>query len=963
MRESRWRSMSIMDLNLTKRRSLGQSGGSSGGVMASAMSLSNNSGQSYELIKSTQSLVDRLRLNAEDITIQPVHPSIIGQDTWFQITYTSSGTTRYFSCQNAKERDEWIQSLKKTLMLTEDRRRTDNCLKLVVLEVKGLRDNKKYYVEIHVDDKLYARTSSKKMDGMCFWGEHFEFKDLPHTDKISLHIHKDKGNRKKPKKPVGRVKISIASIQSRYAQEKWHPVDKSSRRESPSIRLKCQFQSVDILPLRDYEDFLYFLKDEYKSICKLFEPNISVKVKEELSLSLMNVFHGEDIAEDVLAEIVVDEISNIENEHLTFRGNSIATKAMESYIKLVGQRYLQSTLQNVITERLLNDQDLEVDPIKVSDPDELRTNRANLQKAVKQVWSRIAKSYSYFPIQLQRCFYKIRQYLQHVGKPEVGDNLISSCIFLRYLCPAILSPSLFNLTDEYPSKRANRNLTLIAKTLQTLANFTRYEGKENSMEFLNSFLDEESGPMKSFLHQISSPLAEDGWIPNLASPLEKTDLGKHLSCLHCILFENIGKMPSDNAKALRLRELLDDINNILHRPTINQLQQISQPTLTSLRQAQGEHTPIGNPQQKSTFTWSWTLPKRPKANGNNDRNSTTFSHPIPQHSGSNKSSASIIFAKPEAGISLSSDTSSSTSLTPSPGAQMKGRMWSTKSSASSSSSSAILGPHRHKHATDLPLRRAKMSTMSLDDTDSSDDSTYSSQCQSDATSTPKCTSHTLPRPVTGGVGGYSTHGRHKGVHRGGISRTQLNAKSFSDYEHEIMELRNAMETLQIKLIETERKLEHQEYSTCSSPVQREENSVREMVNRLVNEEDQLRRDHVDMDGDRGEKERMILMQQKKIAALDTANERLVQELNRLGEKLKGGLVMADCDGTNSTITSTTATSSNLTTSDRRLSEPRPKARETFTSNTLPSRRTTNNMVQDTPKTVEELLDSLHSTPI
>lgn len=174
--------------------------------------------------------MDRLHLNAEDITIQPVHPSIIGQDTWFQITYTSSGTTRYFSCQNARERDEWITSLKKTLMLTEDRRRTDNTLKLGVLEVKGLSEKKKYYVEILVDDKLYARTSSKKMAGnMCFWGEHFEFKDLPRTDRLSLLIHKDKSSssgasgliagaatrRKKPKKPVGRVRIPAAAIQSR----------------------------------------------------------------------------------------------------------------------------------------------------------------------------------------------------------------------------------------------------------------------------------------------------------------------------------------------------------------------------------------------------------------------------------------------------------------------------------------------------------------------------------------------------------------------------------------------------------------------------------------------------------------------------------------------------------------------------------------------------------------------------
>ena len=55
----------------------------------------------------------------------------------------------------------------------------------------------------------------------------------------------------------------------------------------------------------------------------------------------------------------------------------------------------------------------------------------------------------------------------------MGDNLISSCIFLRYLCPAILSPSLFDLADEFPGEKANRNLTLVAKTLQTLANFTR----------------------------------------------------------------------------------------------------------------------------------------------------------------------------------------------------------------------------------------------------------------------------------------------------------------------------------------------------------------------------------------------------------------------------------------------------------------------------------------------------------
>lgn len=856
-----------------------------------------------------QSLVDRLHLNAEDITIQPVHPSIIGQDTWFQITYTSSGTTRYFSCQNPKERDEWIQSLKKTLTLTEDRRRTDNCLKLGVFEVKGLRDKKKYYVEIFIDDKLYARTSSKKMAGMCFWGEHFTFRDLPKTERLSLLIYKDKGNRKKSKKPVGRVRIGIPSIQSRYMQEKWHQVEKSARRESPSIRLKCQFQSVDILPLRDYEDFLYFLKDEYKAVCKLFEPNISVKVKEELSHSLMSVFHSEEMAEDVLAEIVVDEISSVENEHLTFRGNSIATKAMEAYMKLVGQRYLQSTLHSVVTEIILSEVDLEIDLNKVgNNPEALLTHRANLRTVVKQVWSRISMSYSYFPIQLQRCFYKIRQYLEHVGKPEVGDNLISSCIFLRYLCPAVLSPSLFNLTDEYPSEKANRNLTLIAKTLQTLANFTKYEGKENSMEFLNSFLEEEAQPMRNFLKQISSPLAEDGWIPNLATPLEKTDLGYHLSCLHTVLFENISKVPADNPKSVRLRELLDEINSILHRPTIAGLEQISQPTMTTLKQRQVDGTTPTSPATTTTTTtktssilpWSWTLPKKSKSGGAN------FSHPAPHHEinpGRN------FFAKPEPGISMSSDTSSSTSLTPSPCSQGK---------ASSGVSS------RHHHATDLPSRKSKRfpSSMSLDDTDSSDDSTYSSQYQSDATSTPRChSSHTLPRPITGGGNGYATQVRHNTVQRGGAAKSSAN-KSLSDYESEIMELRSAMETLQVKLGEAERKLQEKQGISAT-----QEESVREIMRRLASEEDQLRRDQAaNLNGDSSDKEMMILMQQRKIASLDEANGRLVEELNKLGEKM-----------TQKTITKLPGVPANTSS---------------------PSSEDSN-----TPRTVDELIDSLHSTPI
>jgi RAS protein activator-like 2 len=56
---------------------------------------------------------------------------------------------------------------------------------------------------------------------------------------------------------------------------------------------------------------------------------------------------------------------------------------------------------------------------------------------------------------------------------------------------------------EYPNEKTARNLTLVAKTLQTLANFTRFQGKENFMEFLNDFIEREAPAMKNFLRHIS----------------------------------------------------------------------------------------------------------------------------------------------------------------------------------------------------------------------------------------------------------------------------------------------------------------------------------------------------------------------------------------------------------------------------------------------------------------------------
>jgi len=204
---------------------------------------------------------------------------------------------------------------------------------------------------------------------------------------------------------------------------------------------------------------------------------------------------------------VSQEILNTTSSATLFRGSSIATKLLYfHFFDRTGIEYLKKTvLRTILTGVTSCNYCLEVDPSKIEQPSDVNTEE-NLKKVLsisQSFLDTIFGSIDDFPLSFRRL---LRHAQDEVTKrfPEMRRLVVGGFTFLRFFCPAIVTPQRFGLMTEQPSRDNQRGLVLISKLLQNLANDVEYDGQKENYSNMNDFIKANRAGLINWFDKLTS---------------------------------------------------------------------------------------------------------------------------------------------------------------------------------------------------------------------------------------------------------------------------------------------------------------------------------------------------------------------------------------------------------------------------------------------------------------------------
>ncbi|KAK2816504.1 hypothetical protein Q7C36_022775 [Tachysurus vachellii] len=393
------------------------------------------------------------------------------------------------------------------------------------------------FVRVRYNGKSHESAVVKKS---CYprWNESFEFEldDTPADSLLSVEVWDwDLVSRNDF---LGKVLFNINRLQSAQQEEGWFRLGPDKPKHSQyegtlgSLRLQLRLRDETVLPSSHYQPLTELLcrsvethlNGNWPDLIMLIDETTTSENRQEVATNLVKLFLGQGLIKEFLDVLFKLELEKNTEPNTLFRSNSLASKSMESFLKVAGMQYLHRLLGPIINRIFEEKKYVELDPNKVelkeagctglhrpqTEADMIQQSSSLLQSYLSELMAAIQQSSFYCPMLLCQAFQQLYQRVQaRFPDPEyrkVKFIAVTSFLCLRFISPAIMSPKLFHLREKHADARTSRTLLLLAKAVQTIGNLDTLVccSKEPWMVPLQPSIQQGIAQLKDFITRLVS---------------------------------------------------------------------------------------------------------------------------------------------------------------------------------------------------------------------------------------------------------------------------------------------------------------------------------------------------------------------------------------------------------------------------------------------------------------------------
>ncbi|XP_032633910.1 ras GTPase-activating protein 4-like isoform X3 [Chelonoidis abingdonii] len=358
--------------------------------------------------------------------------------------------------------------------------------------------------EIHLQIEILGSDAARKLRCSVF-----EARDLARKDRNGASD------------PFVRVrynsKTQESSVVKKSCYPRWNETFEFDLDKSATEKLCIEVWDWDLVSRNDFLG-----KDGKLRLITLIDETTTAECRQEVAINLVKLFLGQGLAKEFLDLLFKLELDKTDEPNTLFRSNSLASKSMESFLKVTGMQYLHSVLGPTVNRVFDEKKYIELDPSKVeikevgcsglhriqTESEVIQQSTQHLQSYLTDLLITIAKSVRTCPATIRatfrQLFKRVEEHFPENKHKNVKFVAVTSFLCLRFFSPAIMSPKLFHLREKHADSRTSRTLLLLAKAIQTVGNMdaAASRAKEGWMAPLQPTIQQSISQMKEFITKL-----------------------------------------------------------------------------------------------------------------------------------------------------------------------------------------------------------------------------------------------------------------------------------------------------------------------------------------------------------------------------------------------------------------------------------------------------------------------------